>query len=497
MFTPLVRRTFVHLRPAQVACLQVASHAGALESEIMQMRAALRRSFNTGASESKYESGWDFPAARRMFLVGFAVRLLYLTLAHTYRFRVIQDHFQFGWEMGRIARSLATGHGYSDPFDGHTGPTAWTPPIYPLLMAATFRLFGVYSSLSAWVLLAINSLFSAATAPGIFELAERCYGKRHDGRRVALWSGWLWALYPAAMQYAVKWPWDMAMTAFFFTWVLVFGVRLRTSLAEHEIQSLPVWIGFGLYWGTIALLNSSLLLFLPFQAAWILWPFWRATRLWLSPAVLASLMFLACLAPWVARNYRVFHAFVPLRANFGAELYMAVLPSHNGFPWGSAVPIGVDSPELLRYARMGEVAYSHSQGERGKAMMKANPKLYLGQVLLRIQFFWCSVPHPYDHGLMDETLREANYAFLSVSGLLGLALSLRRRVLGARLFAAAFAVLPVTYYLITVQARFRHPLEPLITIFSVYLFQNADRKHLWSTSSLPFQGAASPKEQVL
>lgn len=63
----------------------------------------------------------------RMFWVGLAVRVLYMTLAHTYRFRVSEDHFQFGWEMGRIGRALATGYGFSDPFDGHTGPTAWNP----------------------------------------------------------------------------------------------------------------------------------------------------------------------------------------------------------------------------------------------------------------------------------------------------------------------------------------------------------------------------------
>ena len=81
-------------------------------------------------------------------------------------------------------------------------------------------------------------------------------------------------------------------------------------------------------------------------------------------------------------------------------------------------------------------------------------------------------------------MRESDYAFLSISGLLGLALSLRRHVPAAGLFAAAFLTLPVIYYVITVQARFRHPLEPLITIFSVYLFQNADRRHMWSRKRL-------------
>jgi hypothetical protein len=43
----------------------------------------------------------------------------------------------------------------------------------------------------------------------------------------------------------------------------------------------------------------------------------------------------------------------------------------------------------------------------------------------------------------------------------------------AWLFAWAFLLLPLTYYFVTAAARFRHPLEPLITIFSVYLFQSA------------------------
>ena len=69
----------------------------------------------------------------RLFWVALAVRLLYMTLAHTYRIRPLVDHFQFGWEAGRIGRSLATGYGYGNPFSseilGRTGPTAWLPPV--------------------------------------------------------------------------------------------------------------------------------------------------------------------------------------------------------------------------------------------------------------------------------------------------------------------------------------------------------------------------------
>jgi hypothetical protein len=413
------------------------------------------------------------------FWAGLIVRLLYITVAHTYRFRLLLDHFQFGWEMGRVARALVTGYGYADPFAGHTGPTAWVPPLYPFLMAGVFKVFGVYTAASGWVILAINSVFSAAIAPAVYEIADRCYGDREDGQGVAIWSCWLWALYPAAMQYAVRWPWDMSVTAFLFAWALVVGLRLR-GIGGRTSRPILLWALFGLLWGLIALSNSSLLLFLPFHGVWIAWPALRQDWRTLRGPALATVLFLGCLTPWVWRNTVVFHAFVPMRTNFGAELYMSALPSNEGFPWMATLPIAKDAPELRKYARMGELAYCRAQGVEAKRMIAANPGLFLRHIVQRIDFFWVSVPHSLDKGLADEVIREANFAFLSLGGLFGLALSLKRKVPAAGIFGMAFLVMPLIYYVVTVQARFRHPLEPLITIFIVYLFRNADRTRAWS-----------------
>src|SRR5580658_9124619 len=165
----------------------------------------------------------------RMFWTGLAVRILYITLAHSYHFRTFQDHFQFGWEVGRIARALVTGYGYADPFTGHTGPTAWSPPPYPLLLAGVFKLCGIYTPLSAWAILTLNGLFSAAVVPAVYEIAQRCYATNtaNSNRSVALWAGWLWALYPAASQYAVHWVWETSLTACLFAWTLVIALRVR------------------------------------------------------------------------------------------------------------------------------------------------------------------------------------------------------------------------------------------------------------------------------
>jgi 4-amino-4-deoxy-L-arabinose transferase-like glycosyltransferase len=404
-----------------------------------------------------------------MFWVALAVRVAYMTLAHMYRMRTGQDHFQFGWEMGRIARALATGYGYADPFTGHSGPTAWAPPLYPLLLAGVFKVFGVYSLKSGWVILFLNCVFSAGTVGAIYEIGQRCFGPK-----VALWSGWLWALHPAAMQYAVKWVWDMSLTAFLFAWVLVLALRIRGVGAEpgERTQTTGRWVLFGVIWGLIALSNSSLLLFLP---ACGLWMVWGARERWMRNAALAAVCCGSLLAPWVVRNSMVFHAFVPLRSNLGAELYETAKPENEGFSRGTTVSLAETSADFQRYKRLGELNYSREQGVKAMALFRADKKLTVEYFFKRIFFYWVSVPHGSDENRFAEAIRVGDFAFLSLGGWMGLGLALRRKVPGAWLFFWAFLLTPVVYYVVTVQARFRHPIEPVITVLIVYLFQSAEK----------------------
>jgi hypothetical protein len=428
-----------------------------------------------------------FQSPSSMFWVGFLIRVLYLTLAHTYRIRLGQDHLQFGWEMGRIARALATGYGYADPFIGHTGPTAWAPPLYPLYIAGVFKLFGVYTAKSAWVILTINSIFSAATSSVIYEIAARCFqtAGATRARKIALWSGWIWVLHPAAMQYAVRWIWDMAITTFLFSKLLVIALRVRAigenpEDPEHSLATEPQtttrWAIFGVLAAMIALLNSTIALFIPICGLWMLLGAAKRKSP-LAPvlvkATVAGTLFFACLAPWMIRNWQVFHAVVPLRGNFGAELNASVQEGNDGFSWGPTIPICEQCPEYLSYKKMGELAYVKQQGELAKQHIHTHKLRFFQLALKRFYFYWVSVPHPIEHGIWDEAFRVLNYSFLSLAALLGLLLALKRRIPGAILFAWAFALLPLTYYFVTVQARFRSPLEPIMLILAVYLFQSA------------------------
>jgi hypothetical protein len=430
----------------------------------------------------------EIPARRRRsnafdrtafaFWAAFLIRVAYLSFAHTYRIRPFPDHFEYGWEMGRIARALVTGHGYADPFLGHTGSTAWVTPLYPLLMAFVFKVTGVYTAASAWILLTLNSLFSALTVFPIAAIARRSFATSGPDRAASIgrWAVWLWALYPAAMQYAVRWVWETSLSTLLFTCAFALALRMHQRSPDRPGRfAMRDWVLFGLIWGLIALANPALVLFLPFAGIWILTGQSGALPRAMAGAALSAMIFLAVLAPWVVRNTQVFHHLVPLRANFGAELCLGNGPGATGLLMEYDHP-AKDPQQLRLYTALGEYRYAQMRGALARQTIRADPWLFVRNTLKRLDFFWFGVPAA-SGNIASRFFRSLNYGFLSTAGLLGLLLALRRRANGAWLFAFTFLTLPAVYYFVTVHARFRHPLEPLITILGVYLFQSAQPRN--------------------
>jgi hypothetical protein len=407
------------------------------------------------------------------------VRLLYLAFAHPWRFTPGEGHFHFGWEMGRIAAALADGHGYADPFVRGTGPTAWEPPLYPAILALVFKLFGTYTALAGFVILAFNSVCNCLLIVPLVAIARRCYGSR-----VALWAGWAWALYPAAMQYAVRWVWEMSLTACLFTALLLVTLRLGgVAETQQTPRQTRLWLTWGLLWGLIALANPTLGLVLPVCGLWLAVRVAAGQSGWRAPlrgAVLAAVVCLACVAPWIARNWITFHQFIPVRDNFGAEVWAGDGPGADGFRAGNLLPLNADAPETLLYRRMGEPAWVHMRGEQADAFLRQHPEQLLRLTLKRVYFQWAGLPHPSSSHPVGEALRSIDYSLFSITGWLGLMLSVRRGIPGSGLFLGIFLVAPLFCYLVSAGPGFRHPLEPLIAIFTVYLFQSAQRRRVFT-----------------
>ena len=114
----------------------------------------------------------------------------------------------FQTETGHIAYSLASGKGYAAPFQRDSGPTAWLTPVYPLLVAGIFKVFGIYTGASFFAAISLNILLSSAACVPIFYA-----GKRVAGLGIASGAAWLWALFTNAIMIPFEWIWDTSLAA--------------------------------------------------------------------------------------------------------------------------------------------------------------------------------------------------------------------------------------------------------------------------------------------
>jgi hypothetical protein len=401
-----------------------------------------------------------------MVAVAFTVRVAYILIAHTYRIKPVDDYFGFGYEMGRIGRALASGRGFADPFGAQTGVTAWEPPLYPLLIAAVFKVTGVYSAASALILLTINSFFSAATCAPIFLIGRKCFSEK-----VGVWSAWAWALLPTVMYWSARWVWETSLAALLLT--LIFWLTLRME----ELPGMSPWMGFGLLWGVAALVNSSLLSFLPASGLWIVYRRSKFRRQWLAGSLVAAIFFLAGVAPWLLRNFEVFGKFIFIRSNFGAELRLGNGPGADG-TWMAYLHPTQNTFELHRYQQMGELAYAETRKHEAFDFIRADGARFARLSLKRCIYYWAGRPRESTLAMLVD-----NSAFLasSVLAFWGLGLALVKRRFGAWLFLWLLLCYPAIYYVVFPHSRYRHPIEPELAVLIAYVVSEAGSSNLKSS----------------
>jgi 4-amino-4-deoxy-L-arabinose transferase-like glycosyltransferase len=422
------------------------------------------------------DSGLDFRTMEKAALPAIPKSVLWLVffsfilqvaaigILHEYRTRPGDDHFGFGWEMGRIARSIALGQGFSNPYGGNTGPTAWEPPLYPYLMGGVFKIFGIYTCASAWVLLTNNSIFASLTCIPIYLIAHRTFGER-----VARWSVWVWALNPYVWYWSVHWIWDTTFTP------LVLSVIFLLALDLAEWPGRTGWVIFGALWAIGALANPSMLAFLPFCGLWIWRQRFKNGLPSLAGITAASAVFFLLLSPWLLRNFEVFGRFVFLRDDFGLQLRLGNWKGADGMLMAYLQP-NLNNLELDKFQRIGELAYSEDCKRLAFDWIRANPRRFAVISLKRFVYYWNGVPKPSDSRAPWD-FRTSLFLASSVLALWGMVRALRQKARGVWLFAGLVLTYPTTYYFIFPHARYRHPIEPELFILGVFLLLQARRRH--------------------
>ncbi|HYM77698.1 MAG TPA: glycosyltransferase family 39 protein [Candidatus Dormibacteraeota bacterium] len=425
--------------------------------------------WKSGASapRERPEKDWGFSprlAFPRFFLwllpLSFALQVASIGLFHQYRTRPGNDNFEFGWEMGRVGRSITLGEGFSSPYDGMTGPTAWEPPLYPYLIGGVFKVFGIYTHASAWVLLSINSLFATLTCIPIFLIAQRTFGEG-----VAKWSAYAWGLNPYVWYWSIHWIWDTTFTPFILACIFLLALKL---------QDWPGWQGwalFGALYGIGALANPTMLAFLPFCGLWIWRQRYRRGLPSLGGVVMASVVFWAALSPWLVRNYEVFGRFVFIRDDFGLQFRLGNWKGADGMLMAYLQP-NLNRGELEKFRQMGELAYGESCKREAFEWVRDHPGRFVVISLKRLFYYWNGVPRE-TNSVSPVDFRTSGFLATSVLALWGLGRAVRQKRAGAWLFAGLILFYPAVYYFVYPHARYRHPIEPELTILIVFLILEA------------------------
>ncbi|MCX6071468.1 MAG: hypothetical protein NTU91_11535 [Chloroflexi bacterium] len=238
----------------------------------------------------------------------------------------------WNYEYEEIARSLLTAGRYAWDFYGlaPAQPTAFIPPLYPLLLAFAGWLR------AAWALQAIQILLSLGTVVAVYGLSLSLRAREEE----ALTAGLLTAIYPPLASYAVTIS-TVTLEAFFLvigSWLLVLAGR-RLSLASA--------LGGGAALAAAGLTRSTWLALLPLALVWLAWyPVAASLRRRLGLGLLVLLgAALVCL-PWGAYNSRTFGVWSVSSTNGGLNFWIGNNPQATG---EYVFPTEID-PDLVRQA---------------------------------------------------------------------------------------------------------------------------------------------------
>jgi 4-amino-4-deoxy-L-arabinose transferase-like glycosyltransferase len=401
---------------------------------------------------------WNGHPVMLTVTAAFFVRLLVVAFVFRDQIAPADNHAQFGWEMGWVARSIFLGHGFSSPFFPETGPTALVPPLFPYLVAGIFHVFGLYTAKAAFAILSINSVLSALTCIPIYFSARYALGEK-----IATLAAWGWVFYPYSIYFSAARVWDYALTGLLFTICFYCAQRL------HDQDKPLAWLGFGVLYGFTMLANPSVLpLFLLFLLFVVVQRI-RAHRGWVLHSVVAILGVLAVAAPWTMHTYREMHVLRPVRDNFWMECWAG----NNGDTFESnakwAHPAS-NPVEMQRFVKLGETAYLANQQALAKDWIGQHPGFFVKLSLRRAFSFWTGFWSFAPAYVQQEPLQNADIFFctsMTVLMLLGAAVFWGRNKVGVIPYLILIGFFPLTYYATHASPDYRQPIEPEIVVLAV------------------------------
>ncbi len=357
-----------------------------------------------------------------------------------------------------IAQGVADGRGFSSP--GTTTPTAFRPPLYPLLLAPVS---GVDEALGR---AALHGLLGAVMTAAVAWLASLS----GVGVRRQFAAGLLVAVDPLLVYYASL-PMTETLASCLSALLLLSGAA---ACKASSLRRRTFWSSLSaLLFGLCVLTRPTYWAFAGCVSLFGLWQFLRGTREseqryppravdWL----LGGILCMAVVAPWVIRNWQVMGRPILTTTHGG---YTILLGNNDAYyrevisqPWGT-IWDGSHGPGQQAWAHdivtrlesaglQGELVWDAWMKQEAWKTIRQEPRLFLQACLRRFASFWGLRPHADSASTVGRFLSLASAIYYGVLWLLlagGIVAALRSGGCAVELcllLVASFVVVHLIYW---------------------------------------------------
>ena len=182
-------------------------------------------------------------------------------------------------------------------------------------------------------------------------------------------------------------------------------------------------------------------------------------------------MFALTLMPWTIRNYYAVDGLVFVKTNFGLELWLGNNPAVKEVVSSDLHPL-TNYAERVQLILNGEPEYNRKKQREAFAYIRVHPGTFLKNLFDRFVDNWAATyDSRVDPWIPILHLSTADVWFCSVFSVIsfaGMILGLRAQFVDSLPLAMCLVFFPIPYYITHTALRYRHPIDPFMTIFTVY-----------------------------
>jgi hypothetical protein len=374
-----------------------------------------------------------------------------------------------GFEYGNIAFSCLNGTGYSSPFGGATGPTAWSAPVPVLVYVAAFALGGPFSGASVMILDGLTIVLSVSLILLVHFIAREASGSDR--------AGLVAALLVAATPYDA-WllmgsnRFDLNLGSVALCGIVAAGMWSLRRAGERRILPLAA--------ATVAAVFTSPVMLLPATGVAGLSLARLPKRKRVRAAVIWFGMLVCGVGPYVVWQHQRIGMWCLVKSNAPFELFLGNTPEARGVLSTEAFrrhhPI--QNPDVFAvYEHLGEADFQRFAWRRFLA--ETDPWTFLSVTSRRVaHFFLVHHPKPWD-GPFTILAKGVLWAVPAVV-LISMVVVFRSGTARTRMLVAAVLLSSVPYLLVAVMDRYKVPMMPLVLTMAALLLERAPE--MWPRS---------------